>query len=57
MKSEVYNPEVSIILPCLNEAEILEDSVNQIKKVMDKTKYSYEIIIERNELFYVIKKE
>jgi len=36
MKSEVYNPEVSIILPCLNEAEILEDSVNQIKKVMDK---------------------
>lgn len=37
--------DVSIILPCYNEADVLERSVLSIRKVMDKTAYSYEIII------------
>jgi len=40
--------DVSIILPCLNEAELLEESVCEIQKVMDTTHYSYEIIISED---------
>lgn len=36
--------DVSIILPCYNESLILKDSVNETIKVMDQTRYSYEII-------------
>lgn len=39
---------ISIILPCLNEATILKKSVNEIKSVLNKTNYNYEIIISED---------
>lgn len=37
--------DVSIILPCYNEAKILKRTVFAVQKIMDKTVYEYEIII------------
>lgn len=37
--------DVSIILPCYNQAKVLENSVKEILNVFDKIKYNYEIII------------
>lgn len=37
--------DVSVILPCYNEAEILESSVSAVRNVLDKTIYKYEMII------------
>jgi len=39
------NVDVSIVVPCYNEEQILEKSISEIKKTMDATKYSYEIIL------------
>lgn len=36
--------DLSIIVPCYNELAILKDSVSEIIRVMDQTKYLYEII-------------
>lgn len=41
MKSEY---DVSIIIPCYNEERHLERNVEEIRKVMDQTKYNYEMI-------------
>lgn len=40
----MHSIDVSIIIPCYNEENIIEDSVNQICEIMDNTKFSYEII-------------
>lgn len=37
--------DVSIILPCFNEAQILAKTVKEIRGVLDKTIFKYEIII------------
>lgn len=37
--------DVSIVLPCYNEAGYIEKAVREISAVMDATKYGYEIII------------
>lgn len=37
--------DLSIILPCYNEVQILEESVRTIQKILDQTIYRYEIII------------
>lgn len=37
--------DISIILPCYNEARVLENSVSCVRRILDKTAYSYEIII------------
>ena len=37
--------DVSVILPCYNEAKILRPSVKTIQEFLDKTVYQYEIII------------
>ena len=37
--------DLTIIVPCLNEIKILEDSIKRIKEVLDISKYRYEIII------------
>lgn len=37
--------DVSVILPCFNEAGILEKSVLSLRGVLDRTTYEYEIII------------
>lgn len=37
--------DVSVILPVYNEAKILRKSVAEVRKVMEQTKYQYEIII------------
>lgn len=36
--------DVSIVIPCYNEEAILEDSVEEIARVMDQTRYSWEIV-------------
>ncbi len=37
-----YN--ISIIIACYNEEPLLEQSVKELRKVMDQTRYSYELI-------------
>lgn len=37
--------DVSILLPCLNEEYTLEKCIKNIKKVMNNSKYSYEILL------------
>lgn len=37
--------DVSIILPCYNEAQVLGKTVSAVRRILDKTTYSYEIII------------
>ena len=37
-------PEVSIVIPCYNEEPLLLESVAEIQKVMDTTRYSYEMV-------------
>lgn len=37
--------DLSIILPCYNEAQILEETVKTIQRILDQTVYQYEIII------------
>ena len=37
--------DLSIILPCYNEVQILEESVRTIQRILDQTIYRYEIII------------
>ena len=40
--------DISIIFPCLNEESTLDECIKTTKKVMNKTKYKYEIIISDN---------
>lgn len=42
---ETNQVEVSVILPVYNEAKILRASLLEVKKVMEQTRYKYEIII------------
>ena len=52
--------DVSIILPCYNQAAYLESSVKEIMNVFSYTKYSYEIIIAEDgstDSSYVIAKK
>ncbi len=53
-------PEVSIILACYNAASYIEDSVRQIRDVMDATVFSYELIfvddLSRDNTVELIKK-
>lgn len=50
VKTSYYNfemsrpVELSLILPCYNEAGLFEDSVSRITRVLDATRFSYEII-------------
>lgn len=37
--------KVSIIIPCYNEQTVLEKNVIEIKKIMDKTKFDYEVVL------------
>ena len=37
--------DVTILLPCLNEEKTLEECIKKIKKVMNKTKYKYELLL------------
>ena len=39
------NIELSLIVPCYNEAPHLEKNLNRLKEVLDSTVYKYEIII------------
>jgi len=39
------NRGISIIIPCYNEEPILKGSIKEIKKVMDTTKFKYEVIL------------
>ena len=36
--------DLSLIIACYNEAQILEENVKKIKKILDNTKFNYEII-------------
>lgn len=36
--------DVSIVIPCFNEEAILEDGVNQVARVMEQCRYSWELI-------------
>jgi len=38
-------PDVSIVIPCYNEERILEESVREIRKTMEQSVYSYEMIL------------
>lgn len=38
-------PEVSIIIPCYNEGDVLEESIERVRKVMGVLKYEYELIL------------
>lgn len=38
------NPDVSIVVPVFNEERLISSTIKQIKEVMNKTKYVYEII-------------
>ncbi|MBE6161402.1 MAG: glycosyltransferase family 2 protein [Firmicutes bacterium] len=40
--------DVTILLPCLNEEKTLEICIKNIKEVMDKLKYNYEILVSDN---------
>jgi len=42
------NPEVSIILPCLNEEKALGSCLDEIKKIIKKNKFRAEIIVVDN---------
>jgi len=37
-------PELSLIIPCYNEASHLEASVAQLLEVLDTTRYRYDIV-------------
>ena len=43
--SDISTIDVSVILPCYNEAKILRSSVSTVQAVMNQTRYRYEIII------------
>jgi glycosyltransferase involved in cell wall biosynthesis len=45
MDDTQFPVDVSVILPCYNEAKILRTSVEAVMVVMEQTKYRYEIII------------
>jgi len=36
--------DVSVVIPCYNEEAILEENVSEIARVMDQTRYSWEMI-------------
>jgi polyisoprenyl-phosphate glycosyltransferase len=38
-------PDVSIVLPVYNERGHLEDEINRIRKTMDESPYSYEVVV------------
>ncbi|MCC6931932.1 MAG: glycosyltransferase family 2 protein [Deltaproteobacteria bacterium] len=40
--------DVSIILPCLNEAETVANCINKAKVCLDKSSFSYEVILADN---------
>lgn len=40
----IRSVELSLILPCYNEAGLFDDSVTRITRVLDATRFSYEII-------------
>jgi glycosyltransferase involved in cell wall biosynthesis len=37
--------DISVILPCYNEAKVLKSTVLAVRRILEKTKYEYEIII------------
>lgn len=37
--------ELSLIIPCYNEMQVIENSLKEIKEVLDKSRYSYEVIL------------
>jgi glycosyltransferase involved in cell wall biosynthesis len=37
--------DVSLILPCLNEMQVIEESLSEIENVLESTVYDYEIIL------------
>lgn len=37
-------PDISIIIPCYNEEQVLEGSVEKIRRLMEQTRYLYEIV-------------
>jgi glycosyltransferase involved in cell wall biosynthesis len=39
------DPDVSIVIPCLNEEPLLERSVSEIRQVMDQTRHRYELVL------------
>ena len=41
--------DLSVILPCYNEAKVLARTVERIREVLDRTKYTYEIVIVEDE--------
>ena len=42
---EAAPPLVSIIIPTYNEAEVIQDTIEEVERALRKTGYSYEIII------------
>ena len=49
MPSADEHPELTLVLPCYNEAEHIEDSVPRIVEVLDVCRWSYEIIFVDDE--------
>jgi len=47
-KLAVKNPEISIILPCLNEEQSLGDCLERVKKVIKERKLNAEIVVVDN---------
>ena len=39
------NIDISMIIPCYNEGEVIEKNIPRIEEIMQATKYSYEIIL------------
>lgn len=58
------NPDITLVLPCFNEAEHIETSVSRIFDVLDKTPYHWEVIFiddkstdtTREKLKHILKK-
>lgn len=44
MLKMVKQPDYSLIIPCFNEAQHLENSVDKLINILDQFKYSYELI-------------
>lgn len=37
--------DLSLVIPCYNEIQVIRDSVPRVQEILDSTKYSYEIIL------------
>ena len=47
--------KVDILLPCYNEEKTIVECIKRIRKVTNKQKYDYSIIVSDNEDYYSIK--